>query len=160
MIDHLTPNPRMTRTGAIMSANDRITTHYTSVDALLRIDTELRRRGVDPEHPTLDDLAPFDNFHSRGLGATIDIDDAETPDAQTDGPSHKVPVIVRSAVHDAPAHALHSCNIHPTHWIPLEAADDAAHQRPPDLVRTRRTTRRLWNISSRRSVRRMSRPVQ
>ncbi len=56
-----------------MSANDRITTHYTAEDALLRIDTELRQRGVDPEHPTLEDLAPFDNFHSRGLGATLDL---------------------------------------------------------------------------------------
>ena len=50
-----------------------ITSHYTSEDALERIDRHLREQGIDPEHPTLEALAPYDNFHSRGLGATLDL---------------------------------------------------------------------------------------
>jgi SAM-dependent methyltransferase len=50
-----------------------IASHYTSEDALERIDRHLREQGIDPEHPTLEALAPYDNFHSRGLAATLDL---------------------------------------------------------------------------------------
>lgn len=56
-----------------MSTNNPIASYYTSEDALARIDQHLREQGIDPEHPTLEALAPYDNFHSRGLGATLDL---------------------------------------------------------------------------------------
>lgn len=56
-----------------MPTDNPIASHYTSEDALERIDLHLREQGIDPEHPTLEALAPYDNFHSRGLGATIDL---------------------------------------------------------------------------------------
>ncbi len=56
-----------------MSTNTTIASYYTSEDALERIDRQLREQGIDPEHPTLEALAPYDNFHSRGLGATLDL---------------------------------------------------------------------------------------
>jgi SAM-dependent methyltransferase len=31
----------------------------------------IRERGGDPEHPTFEDLAPFDHFHNRGRPATL-----------------------------------------------------------------------------------------
>ena len=56
-----------------MSTNQQVASHYTAEDALERIDMHLRERGIDPAHPTLESLAPYDNFHSRGLGATLDL---------------------------------------------------------------------------------------
>lgn len=55
-----------------MDTNEQIAAHYSAEDALKRIDAHLRENGVDPEHPTLTDLAPYDNFHGRGFGATLD----------------------------------------------------------------------------------------
>lgn len=56
-----------------MSTTNPIASYYTSENVLERIDQNLRERGIDPEHPTLEALAPYDNFHSRGLGATLDL---------------------------------------------------------------------------------------
>lgn len=56
-----------------MSTNDQVASHYSAEDALQRIDAHLREQGIDPEHPTLEALAPYDNFHSRGLEATLDL---------------------------------------------------------------------------------------
>ncbi len=56
-----------------MSTNDQVASHYTAEKLLQRIDANLAESGVDPEHPTLEALAPFDNFHSRGPAATFDI---------------------------------------------------------------------------------------
>jgi SAM-dependent methyltransferase len=56
-----------------VSTNQRIASHYTADDVLERIDRQLREQGIDPAHPTLESLAPYDNFHSRGLGATLDL---------------------------------------------------------------------------------------
>ncbi len=56
-----------------MSTTNPIASHYSSEDALARIDQQLRAQGIDPEHPTLDALAPFDNFHARGMAATVDL---------------------------------------------------------------------------------------
>lgn len=56
-----------------MSTNDQVASHYSAEDALQRIDANLREHGIDPEHPTLEDLAPYDNFHARGLEATLDL---------------------------------------------------------------------------------------
>jgi len=56
-----------------MSNNDSIASYYTSEDVLERLDQHLREQGIDPEHPTLDALAPYDNLHSRGLAATLEL---------------------------------------------------------------------------------------
>lgn len=56
-----------------MTAQNPITSHYTAEDALARIDRHLSEQGIDPERPTLEALAPYDNFHSRGLAATLDL---------------------------------------------------------------------------------------
>lgn len=55
-----------------MTTNEQIASHYTAANVLDRIDEQLRKQGINPEHPTLEALAPFDNLHSRGPGATID----------------------------------------------------------------------------------------
>jgi ubiquinone/menaquinone biosynthesis C-methylase UbiE len=52
-----------------MSDSD-VATHYSKGKLLSRLKAALREDGVDPEHPTLDTLAPYDQFHGRGLEAT------------------------------------------------------------------------------------------
>ncbi|HET9661460.1 MAG TPA: class I SAM-dependent methyltransferase [Thermomicrobiales bacterium] len=56
-----------------MNTNAQVASHYTAEDVVQRIDALLREQGIDPAHPTLDSLAPYDNFHSRGLEATLDL---------------------------------------------------------------------------------------
>ena len=56
-----------------MSTNDQVASHYTAANMLQRIDAALVESGIDPEHPTLEALAPYDNFHSRGPAATRDL---------------------------------------------------------------------------------------
>jgi SAM-dependent methyltransferase len=56
-----------------MSTSDRVASHYSSENVLQRIDQHLAEQGFDPERPTLEQLAPYDNFHSRGLAATLEL---------------------------------------------------------------------------------------
>ena len=58
-----------------MSIPSDIARHYTSGTLLQRIDAALRDDGCDPERPTLEALAPYDQFHGRGLEATIEMAD-------------------------------------------------------------------------------------
>jgi ubiquinone/menaquinone biosynthesis C-methylase UbiE len=53
-----------------------VSAHYESGDLLHRLSAALAEDGVDPEHPTLEDLAHYDQFHGRGLEATREIADA------------------------------------------------------------------------------------
>lgn len=55
-----------------MNPKATVPSWYSEVDALQRIDDYLRERGIDPAHLSLETLAPFDNFHSRGRAATSD----------------------------------------------------------------------------------------
>lgn len=57
-----------------------VTAHYTRVDLLARLDLALREDGVDPAHPSLDDLAPYDQFHGRGIEATEELGRLLAPD--------------------------------------------------------------------------------
>jgi ubiquinone/menaquinone biosynthesis C-methylase UbiE len=50
-----------------------ITSHYSRGDLLQRLDAALAEDGADPLRPTLDALAPYDQFHGRGLEATTEI---------------------------------------------------------------------------------------
>lgn len=44
--------------------------HYGDAGLLARIDSGLEAQGVDPDEPTIDDLAPIDEFHIGGRTAT------------------------------------------------------------------------------------------
>jgi ubiquinone/menaquinone biosynthesis C-methylase UbiE len=50
-----------------------ITSHYTRGDLLQRLNAALAEDGIDPSRPTLAALAPYDQFHGRGLEATAEI---------------------------------------------------------------------------------------
>lgn len=57
-----------------MTSDDRkqaVNQHYGRRDLGQVILKELRAAGVDPEHPTTDQLAPFDQFHGGGKAATL-----------------------------------------------------------------------------------------
>lgn len=53
--------------------NDDIRQHYTRGDLLQRLQAALAEDGADPARPTLQALAPYDQFHGRGLEATEDL---------------------------------------------------------------------------------------
>jgi ubiquinone/menaquinone biosynthesis C-methylase UbiE len=56
-----------------MSQHSDIFAHYSRGNLLDRLNAALREDGVDPEHPSIESLAPYDQFHSRGLEATLDV---------------------------------------------------------------------------------------
>lgn len=50
-----------------------IAAHYATGDLLARLDEALRADGVDPGHPAVESLAPYDQLHGRGIEATEEI---------------------------------------------------------------------------------------
>lgn len=50
-----------------------ISNHYKSGDLEQRLSAALQQDGVDPRQPTVDDLAPYDQFHGRGLESTEEL---------------------------------------------------------------------------------------
>jgi len=55
-------------------ADDRdVTSHYTRGDLLDRLNAALAADGIDPAAPTIDNLAPYDQFHGRGMEATLEL---------------------------------------------------------------------------------------
>ena len=58
-----------------MNAAADISDHYSQGGLLARLEANLREDGVDPAEPTLEQLAPYDHFHGRGLEATGDMAD-------------------------------------------------------------------------------------
>jgi SAM-dependent methyltransferase len=57
-------------------ATDRdITGHYSRGTLLRRLDASLIDDGVDPAHATIEALACYDQFHGRGLEATVEMAD-------------------------------------------------------------------------------------
>jgi len=52
------------------NSSDAVRQRYARSDLLHRIARFLGERGVDPEHPTYQDLFPFDQLHGRGIQAT------------------------------------------------------------------------------------------
>lgn len=59
-----------------MAGDGEITSHYQKGDLLARLQAALMEDGADPDHPSIETLAPFDHFHGRGLEATIELADA------------------------------------------------------------------------------------
>jgi ubiquinone/menaquinone biosynthesis C-methylase UbiE len=56
-----------------VNGNPEISKHYERGDLLERLQAALIDDGVDPDHPTIQALAPFDHFHGRGLEATREL---------------------------------------------------------------------------------------
>lgn len=56
-----------------MSTHSDVIAHYGRGGLLERLSVALRSDGADPEHPTVEALAPYDQFHGRGLEATRDV---------------------------------------------------------------------------------------
>ena len=59
-----------------MSDKRDITGHYSRGSLLERLAAALAEDGADAERPSLEALAPYDQFHTRGLEATEEIADA------------------------------------------------------------------------------------
>jgi len=53
-----------------MPGDHSITAHYSRGNLLERLNAALRDDGADPFRPDVDALAPYDQFHGRGLEAT------------------------------------------------------------------------------------------
>ena len=56
-----------------MGTEAGISDHYTSGDLMERLRAALRGDGVDPDRPTIAELAAYDQFHGRGLEATEEL---------------------------------------------------------------------------------------
>jgi ubiquinone/menaquinone biosynthesis C-methylase UbiE len=54
---------------------DDVSRHYSRGNLLERLNAALREDGVDPDFPGIGTLAPYDQFHGRGLDATEEIAD-------------------------------------------------------------------------------------
>jgi SAM-dependent methyltransferase len=54
-------------------AESKIVEHYATNGLLARLEAALRADGADLAHPTIEALAPYDQFHGRGLEATKDM---------------------------------------------------------------------------------------
>ena len=59
-----------------MTAERDISSHYSQGALRERLRAALADDGVDPRHPSLAALAPYDQFHGRGLEATVEMADA------------------------------------------------------------------------------------
>jgi ubiquinone/menaquinone biosynthesis C-methylase UbiE len=56
-----------------MTTDREIAAHYTRGNLLVRLNAALLEDGVDPAEPTVETLAPYDQFHGRGLEATLEM---------------------------------------------------------------------------------------
>ena len=56
-----------------MHTEGEISTHYSRGDLLSRLNAALLDDGVDPDRPSIEALAPYDQFHGRGLEATLEL---------------------------------------------------------------------------------------
>lgn len=56
-----------------MNTDREVSSHYSQGNLLSRLNAALREDGVDPDHPSMEELAPYDQFHGRGLEATLEI---------------------------------------------------------------------------------------
>ena len=56
-----------------MNTEGEISAHYSRGDLLSRLNAALLDDGVDPDRPSIEALAPYDQFHGRGLEATLEV---------------------------------------------------------------------------------------
>jgi ubiquinone/menaquinone biosynthesis C-methylase UbiE len=59
--------------------DERISGHYSSGKLMERLRALLAAEEIDPDHPTVEQLAPFDHFHGRGLEATQEATNLVSP---------------------------------------------------------------------------------
>jgi ubiquinone/menaquinone biosynthesis C-methylase UbiE len=64
------------RQNRAMTTDRDISSHYSRGDLLSRLNASLVDDGCDPSRPNIEMLAPYDQFHGRGLEATVEIADA------------------------------------------------------------------------------------
>jgi ubiquinone/menaquinone biosynthesis C-methylase UbiE len=67
-----------------MSTDLEVSSHYSRGSLRDRLNAALAEDGIDPDHPTMDALAPYDQFHGRGLEATVEVANL----LQTDASDH------------------------------------------------------------------------
>ena len=67
------PAPAFANRETVMSIETRVSSHYAHGDLLNAIDAALLKAGKNPAGPTLEDLAPIDEFHVRGREATKEL---------------------------------------------------------------------------------------
>lgn len=58
-----------------MDTDHDVSGHYSRGNLLGRLNAALVQDGIDPSHPSIEALAPYDQFHGRGLEATVEIAD-------------------------------------------------------------------------------------
>jgi SAM-dependent methyltransferase len=58
-----------------VSSSEKVTGHYGRGSLLERLEAALAEDGADPARPGLEALAPYDQFHTRGLEATRELAD-------------------------------------------------------------------------------------
>lgn len=56
-----------------MNADLDVSGHYSRGNLRDRLNAALAEDGIDPAHPSIEALAPYDQFHGRGLEATVEI---------------------------------------------------------------------------------------
>ena len=62
-----------------MSTEADITGHYSSGELLQRLSAVLTDDGADPQAPTIAAMAPYDQFHGRGMEATEELAGCSMP---------------------------------------------------------------------------------
>lgn len=58
-----------------MNIDREVPRHYGAGDLLSRLNAALAEDGIDPDHPSVEALAAYDQFHGRGLEATVEVAD-------------------------------------------------------------------------------------
>jgi ubiquinone/menaquinone biosynthesis C-methylase UbiE len=56
-----------------MDANREVSRNYSGGNFLSRLNAALAEDGIDPDHPSMEALSQYDQFHGRGLEATVDV---------------------------------------------------------------------------------------
>jgi len=56
-----------------MNTDRDVSAHYSRGHLRDRLNAALAEDGIDPRHPSIEALAPYDQFHGRGLEATAEI---------------------------------------------------------------------------------------
>ena len=56
-----------------MNTDRDVASHYSRGNLLDRLNAALADDGIDPRHPSIEALAPYDQFHGRGLEATVEM---------------------------------------------------------------------------------------
>ena len=64
-----------------MQTDHEVTGHYSRAELLSRLTAALIEDGVDPDRPSAEALAPYDQFHGRGLEATLEVAELMRPGA-------------------------------------------------------------------------------